>query len=202
MFACAVEWPGWCRAGKTETDALDALAASLPRYAAVAEDAGVRFPPRPDVAFEVVERVNGSAATDFGVPGSTPACDREPLTSREAARLVAFIEASWRALERSAAVAPAELRKGPRGGGRDRDAIVEHVVSAEDAYTRKVGIRVSRDEPDLVAARRAEIVRIISGARRGDPIVAKGWTPRYAARRISWHALDHAWEIEDRSEPE
>ena len=25
------------------------------------------------------------------------------------------------------------------------------------------------------------------------------WPERYAARRIAWHALDHAWEIEDRS---
>jgi len=27
----------------------------------------------------------------------------------------------------------------------------------------------------------------------------RSWPPRYAARRIAWHALDHAWEIEDRS---
>jgi hypothetical protein len=23
-------------------------------------------------------------------------------------------------------------------------------------------------------------------------------TPRFAVRRVAWHALDHAWEIEDR----
>ena len=32
------------------------------------------------------------------------------------------------------------------------------------------------------------------------PAVEKGWLPRYAARRIAWHVLDHAWEIEDKSE--
>jgi hypothetical protein len=25
------------------------------------------------------------------------------------------------------------------------------------------------------------------------------WVPRYAVRRSAWHALDHAWEIEDRA---
>ena len=25
------------------------------------------------------------------------------------------------------------------------------------------------------------------------------WSPRYTVRRSAWHALDHAWEIEDRS---
>jgi hypothetical protein len=35
----------------------------------------------------------------------------------------------------------------------------------------------------------------------GSPLADRKWTARYAARRIAWHALDHAWEIEDRSEP-
>jgi hypothetical protein len=30
--------------------------------------------------------------------------------------------------------------------------------------------------------------------------VPKGWLPRYAARRIAWHVLDHAWEMQDRTE--
>jgi len=34
------------------------------------------------------------------------------------------------------------------------------------------------------------------GPRGGDR-----WPARYAIRRSAWHALDHAWEIEDRSEP-
>jgi hypothetical protein len=28
-----------------------------------------------------------------------------------------------------------------------------------------------------------------------------GRPPRYAIRRIAWHVLDHAWEIEDKSDP-
>ena len=35
----------------------------------------------------------------------------------------------------------------------------------------------------------------------GSPLAGRKWPPRYAVRRIAWHALDHAWEMEDRTEP-
>ena len=87
------------------------------------------------------------------------------------------------------------LRKGPRGGGRDRAAVVEHVVNAERAYAGKIGLR-ARDEPDL----RAAIVRVLRRPSDGSELRPGGWTSRYAARRIIWHVLDHIWEIEDRSD--
>jgi hypothetical protein len=100
--------------------------------------------------------------------------------------------------------APAELRKGPRGGGRDRDKIVDHVFGAEAAYARKLGIKhpkPARDDRAAIDALRGEILTVLRAPSDGSPPVPKGWPPRYAARRIAWHALDHAWEIEDRSEP-
>src|SRR5438067_302187 len=30
------------------------------------------------------------------------------------------------------------------------------------------------------------------------PTGDRGWPVRYAARRMAWHVLDHAWEMEDR----
>jgi hypothetical protein len=48
---------------------------------------------------------------------------------------------------------------------------------------------------------RAEMLEILRAQSDGSEIAGKRWTPRYAAHRIAWHALDHAWEIEDRSEP-
>ena len=48
----------------------------------------------------------------------------------------------------------------------------------------------------LVASRRA-----LRSARAGAAPVERGWLPRYAARRFAWHAIDHAWEIEDRRDP-
>jgi hypothetical protein len=204
VFACALDWPGWCRSGRDEERALAALAAAAPRYAVAAKEAGVRFPARAGDAFDVVERIPGTATTDFGAPGEAAAADAEPLTRQQARRQAALVAASWTILDRVAAGAPAELRKGPRGGGRDRDAIVEHVAAAEFAYARKLGIRHRQPGPGDVAgetlsALRAALLETLGQASSGEAPVPKGWRPRYAARRIAWHALDHAWEIEDRS---
>jgi len=203
-FACSLEWPGWCRSGKTEGEALEALLAYAPRYALVVTAAGLRFPARAQERADVVERVQGSMATDFGVPGLPAVADGQPLTRAGAARLASLVAASWRILDDVAAGAPATLRKGPRGGGRDRDAIVTHVLEAEASYARKLGLRrkvATRGDADAVAAQRDAILAVLRRPSDGTPVVEKGWPPRYAARRIAWHALDHAWEIEDKSEP-
>src|SRR5436190_15827592 len=118
-FACALDWPGWCRAAKTGDEALKLLAAYAPRYAVAAEAAGVRFPAGVAGNFEVVEEVKGSATTDFGAPGAFAAQDGEPLTAKQAARLASLVEGAWNVFDRVVTGAPASLRKGPRGGGRD-----------------------------------------------------------------------------------
>jgi hypothetical protein len=192
-FACAVDWPGWARSGKNEDLALEAFAAYAPRYAVVAKEAGVTFPARAGEALDVVERVPGNATTSFGAPGIVPQVDREPLNARQATRMAALVEASWAVFDRVAGTAPASLRKGPRGGGRDRDKIISHVLEAEDAYARKMGIKLPAGE------RRAAILEALRAARSGEPPTERGWPPRYAAFRIAWHVLDHAWGIEDRS---
>src|SRR3954463_9098063 len=99
VFACAIEWPGWCRAGKTEDDALEALAAYAPRYAPVAHGANVRFPKTAGDHIEVVETLKGSATTDFGAPDKACADDLRPLTKAQAARQVAFVRAAWDVLD-------------------------------------------------------------------------------------------------------
>jgi hypothetical protein len=204
VFACSLDWPGWCRRAKTEEEALDVLAAYAPRYAVVAKRAGLRFGAKA-VTFEVVERIawaGGKAFShvDFGALGAAAARDSEPLTAAQAKRLAAIVEAAWAYLDDVVTGAPEELRKGPRGGGRDRDAVFDHVIGAETAYARKLGVRrKAPQDRDEIAAVRADILAAISGARAGIPAEAKGWLPRYAARRIAWHVLDHAWEIEDRS---
>jgi len=192
-FASALEWPGWTRAGKGDEGALDALLEHAERYAAVATRAGVRFPA--SVVLDVVERVPGGATTDFGAPERAASADLEPLSAAALRRQVALLEASWEALAAAAAVASAELRKGPRGGGRDRDDVVRHVQDAERAYARKLGVRhPPYKEPADVAAMRADLVAALrSGAAEGP------WSPAYAIRRTAWHVLDHAWEIEDKT---
>jgi len=203
VFACSLDWPGWCRSGKDADAAVEALAASADRYRAIADGAGVRFPRNAAGAFDIVERLQGGGATDFGVPYEIPKADARPLTRAQATRQTNLVLAAWAAFDRVVAGAPETLRKGPRGGGRDRDKILEHVVAAEASYARSMGIRMPapdpNDRPGVTDLRDA-----IAGALRkpsdGKPLAAKGWPPRYAARRVAWHAIDHAWEIEDRTE--
>ena len=126
------------------------------------------------------------------------------MARAESARVSELVRASFDALDRAVA-APARLRKGPRGGGRDRDAIFAHVAEAESAYARKLGLRVVVPDPvdraAVAAARRQILVALMAAGRRAGAGMTGGWPPRYAARRFAWHALDHAWEIEDRSAP-
>ena len=204
VFACALDWPGWCRAGKDEDLALEALAAYAPRYAVVPERAGIAYPARVGENLEVVERLPGSATTDFGAPGEIAGADAERTIRVQAERLTALVVASWAAFDRVRAGAPAALRKGPRGGGRDRDKMVDHVLGAEAAYARKLGIKHRQPaigDQAAIAALRDDIVAVLRAPSDGSPPVPKGWPPRYAARRIAWHVLDHAWEMEDRSDP-
>ena len=199
VFAGALDWPGWVRAGKSEEQALEALAAYATRYAPVAKLAGLLSPKPP---FDVVERVPGDATTDFGAPSGVAAADRTALTAKQAQRLAGLVAAGWAYLDGVAVAAPAELRKGPRGGGRDRDKVLDHVIAAEEAYAGKLGIRrrdLGRDDSGPGSAVRQAILEVLGRPSAGQPLKEKGWPPRYAARRIAWHVLDHAWEIEDRT---
>lgn len=195
MFASALAWPGWCRSGRTEEDALEVLAHYAKRYAAVPARAGVRFGVKAAKDFAVVDRVTGNATTDFGAPAIPAVAEGAPVDAREAKRMAALVAGSWDELADVVAGAPAELRKGPRGGGRDRDKIVTHVADAEMAYARKLGIKTVRDH----SAVRMALLDVLGRRSDAEPVVPGGWTRRYAARRIAWHALDHAWEIEDKS---
>jgi hypothetical protein len=198
VFAAAADWPGWVRSGKDETAALEALASARVRYAAVPKAARVAFAPA--AGFDVLERLPGNATTEFGAPGVIAKAEAKRLTKKEAGRLSALVAASWTVFDRVVEKAPQSLRKGPRGGGRDRDAMVEHVLGAEIAYARKLGLRLKQPVAGDSAAVREHRNAIVAGIRAGTRGAAEGgWPARYAARRIAWHVLDHAWEMEDRS---
>lgn len=202
VFVAALDWPGWARAGRTEEAALEAFLAAAPRYAAVAAEAGLGLDvdavDLDAVDLDVVERVPGGGGTEFGVPSATAEADRAPVDAAESARLASLVAAAWTVFDRIAATAPEALRKGPRGGGRDRTKIVEHVNGADDAYAHEIGLR---ERPRDVLGLRQAVLGVLRTASDGSPLAGRRWTQRYAARRIAWHALDHAWEIEDRTEP-
>jgi hypothetical protein len=203
-FAMAVEWPGWGRAGRDAQSAVEALVGYRDRYAVVAQAAGEKPPdvgPGDAERVDVVDRLAGTATTDFGAPGVVLPADGQAWKPAEARRQTALLVAAWQRFDDVVAAAPAQLRKGPRGGGRDRDAIVEHVLGTEPAYARKAGLRrkAPADRAGLDDLR-AELLEHLR-AWRGEEPPGSGWPAPYVVRRIAWHALDHAWEIEDRTEP-
>ena len=205
-FASAVDWPGWSRSGKTEELAVEALIASAPRYAAIAAGGSLDFPATlglDDV--DIVERLAGSAGTEYGVPSRPTEHDARPTDAEDAERLANLVAAAWDHFDRVAAAAPEELRKGPRGGGRNTSKVVAHVMDADRAYANEMGIKVKEVAPDdapAIAEIRTAMLDVLRAARDGQPLAGRRWPARYAAHRIAWHALDHAWEVEDRSDPE
>lgn len=200
-FASAVDWPGLARSGRTESAAIEALLAYLDRYAVVVRTAGEPLA-TDDIVVEVMESAAGDGSTEFGVPGHVTAADRRPTTNAESERLVRIVAAAWARLDSSVAAAPESLRKGPRGGGRDTSGIAEHALMADHAYAREMGLRRPSPVPgDAASVRelRDAMLAVLGEPSDGSPLANRRWTARYAAHRIAWHALDHAWEIEDRT---
>jgi hypothetical protein len=219
-FAGALDWPGWCRSARNEVDALKTLFDYRLRYAQAIQSAQLGFEPPEDVsAFRLVERLEGDSTTDFGAPSVAPSVDAEPTSEVELRRFQALLEALWRSFDAAARAAEGkELRKGPRGGGRDLEGIIRHVEGAEQAYLSQLGGKIPGKLPaerggefprrpwepgkGFSLIRRA-ILSTLGPAARGElarvgPRGGLRWTPRYFVRRTAWHVLDHMWEIEDR----
>jgi len=210
-FAGAVAWPGWCRWGQNEASALQALMECAPRYARVFTGTGVEFqPPAQRAELTIVERTNGNITTDFGAPDSILSADHDPLDESHSGFFSAVLDGCWQAFDRAVLAARGkELRTGPRGGGRDLEKIMQHVLGADQAYLRKLAwkYRWIQDAPlseQMTQTRQAVLEAIAAGVRQElpnqGPRGGKVWPVRFFVRRLAWHTLDHAWEIEDRLE--
>ena len=209
IFACAADWLGWCRSGRSEEAAIQALFDSAPRYAAILHAFQLDFePPASAEAFNVVERVSGNASTDFGAPDAIPEMDRIAMSGIDLVRMKALFLAYWSAFDTTVANALGkELRKGLRGGGRHLEGIVQHVIEADSGYLRRLTRKTTRDKKAPQQAQLAQLRQDIRDAldwayqgnlpERG-PRGGSIWPPRYFGRRSAWHTLDHLWEIEDR----
>jgi hypothetical protein len=204
-FAVAVDWPGWARSGKTEDEALDALLAYGERYRRSLGAAAASLKvPATTMGLNVVERLEGNATTEFGAPGVVPDVDTAALSDVQLDELIKLLRAAWTAFDRAAASASGHdlAPAGPRGGGRELAKIREHVAGAEAGYTGAVGGKARESDPwDVIQDAFIDAVR---GRAHGElpdvgPRGGKRWPARYAIRRSAWHALDHAWEIEDRA---
>ena len=202
VVASAFDWPGWDRSTKLGGDVLAVLNHYRDRFAKVAELAGYRDEFERLGDLDVVEEVDGIGMTDYyGVSGRPATAELEPMTDADFDRKLAILRASWTTFDDTAARVSAELRKGPRGGGRDKDHIIRHANGAEiDEFAPKVGVKVpleTRDDPEALRVYRDAFADAIREHHvRDEP--ARSWALQFLIRRCAWHMLDHAWELEDR----
>ncbi len=205
VVAVAPDWPGLERGAKAEKDAIERLSSYVPRYAQVAKLSGMGAEFGTVRSFDVVERYPGTGSTDFwGISFGFSSIDKQVVSGDELERELTLMQACWTYFDDVRRRVSAEMRKGPRGGGRDRDDIVHHTLSTEQhAWAKMIGV-ITPDEAvqtgkRLKAYRDAYCQAIRSYHSQGKLAgkVAK-WPLRYLIRHTAFHTLDHAWEMEDR----
>ena len=203
IVAAAMDWPGLERWGRTEHEAIERLQAYLPRYVPVAERLGLQSELERGVRPNIVERTPGNTSTDWwGVAHVPSLVEADPLTDEELERRIGLMQATWDHFDEASEPGATPLTKGPRGGGRERDQIIRHVYASErHNFWRKVGIREDDEarltSKELATLRKRYVTAIREYHAEGRP--ARSWPLRFLIRRTAQHAMDHAWELEDRS---
>ena len=196
--AVARDWPGLSRGAANEELAIERLRAYFPRYARVSERAGMRFD---EASIEVAERYQGTGSTDFwGISFAFSEFDRQVQSNDELERELALMQACWAEFDEVRHRVSAELRKGPRGGGRDRDRIVQHTIAVEYDWSPKRAPGSEDQLPLTDDALRLHREGYCAGIRalheEGRP--AGKWPLRFLIRHTAFHTMDHAWEMEDK----
>lgn len=143
-------------------------------------------------------------STDFwGISFAPSSFEQGPMADDELDRKLTLLRAAWRYFDDVAARVSPELERGPRGGGRNRDEIVRHVVGNERGdLARKVGVAASADElltPAVIRSHREGYVAAMRDYNaRGMMARGRNWTIALLLRHTAFHVLDHAWEMEDK----
>lgn len=200
--AVAADWPGLERGAKTEDEAVDKLVRYVPRYLPVAKRARLGSELASQTEPETIGRYQGVGSTDFwGISFAPSPLDREPYDAPTFDRGVRLLRAAWAEFDETAARVSADLRPGPRGGGRSRDEIVRHVLANEGGeFSRRVGAPFEPDElrtPGDLAEQRDRFVDAMRGWYIAGKPLGK-WTVPYLLRHTAYHVLDHTWEMQDR----
>ena len=152
----------------------------------------------------VVERFPGTGSTDFwGISFAFSSIDQQPMSDEEVARELTLMQACWTFFDDVRSQVSAEMQKGPRGGGRDRDRIISHTFAAEQDWAKGVGV-LTPDGAMLtdegLKTHRDSYCQAIRDYHSQGKMAGKmaKWSLRYLIRHTAFHTLDHAWEMEDK----
>lgn len=204
VVAVAPDWPGLERGAKTREDAIERLRSYIHRYSRVAKLAklGAEFDALKNL--DVIEQYPGTGSTDFwGISFAFSSIDQQAMSGVELERELTLMQACWSFFDEVRRRVSAEMQKGPRGGGRDRDHIVRHVLHTEQNWAKMIGVLNAGDAiltgQGLKAHREAYCRAIRDYHLQGRPAgkMAK-WPLRFLIRHTAFHTLDHAWEMEDK----
>jgi hypothetical protein len=202
--AFSLDWPGWSRGAKTAEAALDTLESYRERYLPVAELAGMACEFDAAGPLKVVEDKIGAPSTDFwSISFSPSAAEQEPMSEATLERGITLLRACWAFFDGVAARVSSEMRKGPRGGGRDRDQIIRHAIRTEsEDFAKQVGLRIPEGAaltPDGLRQHRESYVAAMRAYNAGEiERRMRSWNLPFLIRHSAFHALDHAWEMEDK----
>ncbi len=201
--AFAVDWPGWSRGATSPDLALTKLDSYRPRYRPVAVAAGMADEFDSAGALHVIEDRVGTSSTDFwGISFSPSTLEVGLIGDSEMDRKIKLLRACWAYFDEVAGRVSAEMRKGPRGGGRDRDRIIRHTIRAEsEDFSKRVGLRIPEGGalgPDRLPAYREAYVAAMRAYNRGEGKRMRSWTLPFLIRHSAYHVMDHAWEMEDK----
>jgi hypothetical protein len=201
--AFAVDWPGWSRGAKTADHAVETLTSYRDRYREVAQDAGLGAELDAAGPTQVVLEEVGPGSTDFwGISFAPSGLEPEPVDDAELDRKIALLQACWRHFDVVAARVSPELRKGPRGGGRDRDEVIGHVLRVESLdFAKRLGLPVDAGSPTTAQAlrrHRESYVALMRAYNAGEGKRMRSWNLPFLIRHTAFHVMDHAWEMEDK----
>ena len=202
--AFGIEWPGWSRGAKTAELALEVLESYRARYRPVAELAGMTREFDAAGPLQIVEDRVGTGSVDFwGISFSPSAAEHGPMAEADLERGIRLLQASWAFFDGVAARVSPEMRKGPRGGGRDRDRIIRHTIRTEsEDFAKQVGLRIPEEAaltPEGLRRHRETYVEAMRAYNAGEVTRRmRSWTLPFLIRHSAFHTLDHAWEMEDK----
>jgi len=202
--AFALDWQGWSRGAKTGELALATLESYRERYRPIANLAGMASEFDAAGSLEIVEEKVGTGSTDFwGISFSPSSTEIDPMDEAALERGITLLRACWEFFDAVAGRVSPEMRKGPRGGGRERDEIVRHVFRVESLdFARQVGLQMP-DGPilagDALRQYREDYVAGMHAYNTGQfERRMRSWTLPFLVRHTAFHTLDHAWEMEDK----
>jgi hypothetical protein len=201
--AFALDWQGWSRGGKTADVALATLESYRKRYRPVAVAAGMADEFDAGGPSDIVEDRIGTGSTDFwGISFSPSSSEQGPMGDVELDRGIALLEACWAYFDGVVERVSPEMRKGPRGGGRDRDHIVRHTIRTEsEDFAKRLGVRIEEGAaltPEGLHVHREAYVGAMRAYNAGEGKRMRSWTLPFLIRHSAFHVMDHAWEMEDK----